>query len=435
MTTPIADDELLDLLAVVIVPASVRPTAAEHEQLRRALATQSEEAERREPLHRVVRFGRLPHPVAAAIVVAALTTGGAAAAVKTNSLPGPLRSIASDVGIPMTSPALEHVDNDLNALRAALQLGDANGIKTDAATLSRDVDTLNADDRITVDGEVNVLLAQAGGWLAAHSSGPGNDHRGTGDNTATGHVEGGRTGDHRGADTSGASQDTTHTRDRVRATPRVGRETPDPGVAPPTRREATAEGVVGGSGHPRTEEGPSVEVTRALDQAARARAPEEQAAERHPAEDHPGDRGACHRQAVRRRHPVEAEDFTLNPDRLRAALRRPRVRAAGAAAGAAVAAVVVGAAVVEAPGAEHRPGVPATRVTAARAVLQDIPPRCDASDQGTIERLSTHSPIAPREILRHERPKCHLRQLSYSARLGIDRGAGACARRRRPPGR
>jgi hypothetical protein len=190
MNAPLTDDDLLDLLATALAPESIRPTPAEHEQLRLTLACESVPAERPQTPRKLISLRRLPHPVAAAVVVAALTTGGAAAAVKTDTLPGPLRSLASAVGLPVTSPALQQVDNDLTALRTALQLGDASAIRSDAAVLGRDLDALNPDDRVTVDGEVNLLLAQADGWLSAHPSVSGGDVEGGDDNGVTGGASG-----------------------------------------------------------------------------------------------------------------------------------------------------------------------------------------------------------------------------------------------------
>ena len=187
MNTPLTDGELLDLLADALDPAPIRPTPAEYEQLREALATlPPPEAERRQTPRKVTSLRRLPHPVAAVVMVATLTTGGAAAAVGTNTLPDPLRSLAFAVGLPVTSPAGEKVDNDLAALRAALNLGDAIAIRADAAALSRDLDGLSPDDRVTFDGGANLLLAQAAVWLSTHPSvsdpiGSGERHQGTDD--------------------------------------------------------------------------------------------------------------------------------------------------------------------------------------------------------------------------------------------------------------
>ena len=187
MNPPLTDGELLDLLADALDPAPIRPTPAEYEQLRKALATlPPPEAERRQTPRKVTSLRRLPHPVAAVVMVATLTTGGAAAAVGTNTLPDPLRSIAFAVGLPVTSPAGEKVDNDLAALRAALNLGDAIAIRADAAALSRDLDGLSPDDRVTFDGGANLLLAQAAVWLSTHPSvsdpiGSGGRHQGTND--------------------------------------------------------------------------------------------------------------------------------------------------------------------------------------------------------------------------------------------------------------
>ena len=224
MNTPLTDGELLDLLADALDPAPIRPTPAEYEQLREALATlPPPEAERRQTPRKVTSLRRLPHPVAAVVMVATLTTGGAAAAVGTNTLPDPLRSLAFAVGLPVTSPAGEKVDNDLAALRAALNLGDAIAIRADAAALSRDLDGLSPDDRVTFDGGANLLLAQAAVWLSTHPSvsdpiGSGVRHQGTDDRVdgAGGRAvtkrgsEGGPT-DGRGDDGAGTREQSSNT--------------------------------------------------------------------------------------------------------------------------------------------------------------------------------------------------------------------------------
>jgi hypothetical protein len=218
MNAPLTDGELLDLLADALDPAPIHPTPAEHEQLRRALATVSAAGEHQQAPRKVNSLRRLPHPVAAVAVVVALTTGGAAAAVETNTLPGPLRNIAVAVGLPVTSPALEQVDSDLAALRAALNLGDASAIRADAATLSHDLDTLSPDDRVTVDGGANLLLTQADGWLSAHpsDSGPaksGGSRQGTDDHVGGGDGRAVTGGDSGGGDTNGRGGDGSETQE------------------------------------------------------------------------------------------------------------------------------------------------------------------------------------------------------------------------------
>jgi hypothetical protein len=197
MTLPLADDELLATLAAALEPAQIHPSPLEFEQLRRALdiATMPDN-EVHDTRRTVTSLRRLRHPVAAVVAVAVLTTGGAAAAVSTNTLPGPLRNIAFSVGLPVTSPALEQVDGDLAALRAALKLGDAAAIRSDASTLRRDLAALGSGDRVTAGAGATLLLTQAGAWMSAHpprsapvssdGSGAGTDEHAAGSEGTTG---------------------------------------------------------------------------------------------------------------------------------------------------------------------------------------------------------------------------------------------------------
>jgi hypothetical protein len=171
MSPPLSDTELLEMLAGALAPAPVVPTPAEREQLRRVLASDlpSFELDVLSP-RKVIPLRRLRRPIVAAVAAAVLTTGGAAAAVESNTLPGPLRNIAVAVGLPVTSPTLEQVDNDLAALRAALSVGDVAAIRADVAMLRRDLDALGPADRATAAVGANLLLAQADGWLTAHPS-------------------------------------------------------------------------------------------------------------------------------------------------------------------------------------------------------------------------------------------------------------------------
>ena len=157
------DGDLLEMVAGALAPAPIRPTPADYEQLRRALASSVPSPELQLTPRKVSSLRRLPHPVAAMVAVAVLTTGGAAAAVSTNTLPGPLRNFAFAVGLPVTSPALEQVDGDLASLRAALTLGDETAIRTDAATLRRDLEALGPADRVTASAGANLLLTRADG--------------------------------------------------------------------------------------------------------------------------------------------------------------------------------------------------------------------------------------------------------------------------------
>ena len=103
--------------------------------------------------------------------------GGAVAA---NTLPGPLRSVAYDAGLPVSSPALVAAEEAESALQGALQGAhqgalpskDRSAIVSDVAVLRRRLSVLDASDRATADPRAQRLLSEAG-VLLAHSTSTG----------------------------------------------------------------------------------------------------------------------------------------------------------------------------------------------------------------------------------------------------------------------
>ena len=114
---------------------------------------------------------RLRHPVAAAVAVAVLATGGVAAAgVATDHLPGPARSVAYDLGLPVSSPSLATARGTLGQLQAALGAHDPVAVRAAASQLRAEVATLSPADRAALGDRLAVALAQATVVIAARGT-------------------------------------------------------------------------------------------------------------------------------------------------------------------------------------------------------------------------------------------------------------------------
>ena len=84
--------------------------------------------------------------------------GGAVAA---NTLPGPLRSVAYDAGLPVSSPALVAAEQAESTLQQALPSQDRSAIASDAAVLRQRLSVLDPSDRATADPKAERLLSEA----------------------------------------------------------------------------------------------------------------------------------------------------------------------------------------------------------------------------------------------------------------------------------
>jgi hypothetical protein len=120
-------------------------------------------------LHRAVRAGARHQTrgsrrrwVSAGLVGGVLSTGWAAAAAASGDpLPGPIRSIAYEVGLPVDSRNLVDARHDRDALRAALRQNDPAAIATQAKALRRELSTLENSERSKIQAEADQLLQQA----------------------------------------------------------------------------------------------------------------------------------------------------------------------------------------------------------------------------------------------------------------------------------
>jgi hypothetical protein len=98
----------------------------------------------------------------AGAVAAALTAGVAAAAVATNTLPGPTRAFAYDVGLPVTSPSLYHAQQTETQLRHALRNHDGSQSRRLGQQLIGEMETLNYSDLSQIRASADTLLVEVG---------------------------------------------------------------------------------------------------------------------------------------------------------------------------------------------------------------------------------------------------------------------------------
>jgi hypothetical protein len=216
VTDALDDTALLDALGASLAPAPSEPSVAAIEALHQALEQRNDRSadvlSPVIPLLSAGRWGRrggplhrLRHPAAVAAAVAVLATSGmAAAAVATDHLPGPTRAVAYDLGLPVTSPGLAHVQGTLAGLQAALAAGDVSRVRASAALLRSQIAMLSPSDEATVRIETSEALTRADALLATPSqgdrhatSGPGSDDntvggsgRGSGSSSRTGSDDG-----------------------------------------------------------------------------------------------------------------------------------------------------------------------------------------------------------------------------------------------------
>jgi hypothetical protein len=178
MTSLFDDDTLLVALSAALEPEDVEPGPHALAALDQALADRAGAAADHglamvvpimAPARRSsTRAGlhRLRHPVAAAVAVGVLATSGVAAAgVATDRLPGPTRTVAYDLGLPVTSPALEGTRGTMDRLRQALTAHNVAQVNASAVFLRTQLAGLSPSDRAQVEPAAAELLAQADTFL------------------------------------------------------------------------------------------------------------------------------------------------------------------------------------------------------------------------------------------------------------------------------
>jgi hypothetical protein len=162
------DAELLERLGECLLADPVPPGAAERQVLHRALdeAPAAPVVE----LHSERQWRRLRRPVAATIAATILLSGTAAAAVETNTLPGPLRSLAVTLGLPVTPGAFAQAQRALSDLTNALAAQDSVAVRADLVRLQAALAQLSPSDRAELGPGVAGLIAQADIFLVAQPS-------------------------------------------------------------------------------------------------------------------------------------------------------------------------------------------------------------------------------------------------------------------------
>lgn len=160
-------DELLDRLGACLLADPAVPEASERAALHRALEDSSAASVRALPTGR--QWRRFRRPVAATIAATIVLSGSAAAAVETNTLPGPLRSLAVTLGLPVTPTALAQAQSALSDLARALAARDPVAVHADLSSLQAALPQLSPSDRAQLGPGVEDLIAQAEIFLAAQS--------------------------------------------------------------------------------------------------------------------------------------------------------------------------------------------------------------------------------------------------------------------------
>jgi hypothetical protein len=241
------DHELLRSLGMALAPAPVEPGPEELAGLHRALAvwsgetvsTSSDRARTREGRWRanvlwMVTASRVRHSAAAVVAAVVLVTGGVAAAgVATNTLPGPTRAVAFDLGLPVSSPSLVAAQSEITTLQTALDSHDVSAVRSAAAVLRLTMMAMSTTDLDQIEPKASALLAEADTMVALGSTpdsagrhsgshGTGSDRPGADDRVA------GRSDDGSGSGPSPGGSPGTSTPDQVQ----TGRDGANSGSGP-----------------------------------------------------------------------------------------------------------------------------------------------------------------------------------------------------------
>jgi hypothetical protein len=190
--TRLDDAELLDTLAAALAPPTASLPPAERAHLRQLLS----DAETVAPVvplrkRRWNRSSLVRHPVAAAAVVVVLATSGAtAAAVGTDTLPGPLHTIAVGLGIPVPQSGLDTARAAMATLATALATGNTTDIARDLTALHAAVAVLDPTDLASVKAQVDELVDRADLTLGSTTGGPGHSGVTSGPDADRGHAPG-----------------------------------------------------------------------------------------------------------------------------------------------------------------------------------------------------------------------------------------------------
>jgi hypothetical protein len=112
----------------------------------------------------------LRRPAAAGVAAVIILSGGAAAAVETDTLPAPLRGIASSLGLPASPSSLAQAQSAVADLSRALAARDPAATRAALTSLLSALPELSASDRAQLGPMVAELIAEAEIFLAGDST-------------------------------------------------------------------------------------------------------------------------------------------------------------------------------------------------------------------------------------------------------------------------
>jgi hypothetical protein len=167
--SPISDTELMAMLSGALTTPPVAPDQVTLARLRATLTELSRESS----INVVTRVGRTKgfaglrsrvarHTTFVAVATLLFTGGVATAGVATDTLPGPTRNLAYDLGLPVTSPGLYHARTNLEQLKQSINERNHNAEVRWGRSLQHDLKSLNGDDLAKIRLPALSLLSEVG---------------------------------------------------------------------------------------------------------------------------------------------------------------------------------------------------------------------------------------------------------------------------------
>jgi hypothetical protein len=167
--SPISDTELMAMLSGALTAPPVTPDQVTLARLRATLTDLSRES----GVNVVTRVGRTKgfaglrsrvarHTSLVAVATLLLTGGVATAGVATDTLPGPTRNLAYNLGLPVTSPGLYHARTNLEQLKQSINERNHNAEVRWGRSLQHDLKSLNDDDLAKIRMPALSLLSEVG---------------------------------------------------------------------------------------------------------------------------------------------------------------------------------------------------------------------------------------------------------------------------------
>ena len=171
------DDELLAMLRSAMSAPPATPDDVTLGRLHTTLAglpgAQGPTLSRARPRGFIALRRRVANHATAYLIAAVsiLATGGvAAAAVATDNLPGPIRNIAYDIGLPVTSPIMFQTQQNLAQLGQLIKNGEHHRARRLGEQVVQDLKGLDPSELSQVRDTAKSLLSEAGVDLPEHST-------------------------------------------------------------------------------------------------------------------------------------------------------------------------------------------------------------------------------------------------------------------------